>query len=65
MARIDNVFPDEAIVQKAALVNVGLISAQGYYLTTPKMGEFIFGYSGLHEIQIEEGIEKLSQIFKY
>jgi DNA-binding transcriptional MocR family regulator len=29
-----------------------------------RTGEFIFGYSQLNEIQIQRGIEKLSQILK-
>lgn len=45
MAKIETALPDEIAIQKAAIVGVGLISVQGYYLTTPKTGEFIFGYA--------------------
>ena len=41
-----------------------LISAQEYYLTTPKAGEFIFGYAQLDKTQIDEGVQKLSQVLK-
>lgn len=64
MAKIETALPDEIVIQNAAIVGVGLISAQGYYLTTPKTGEFIFGYTQLDEIQIEQGIQKLSQVLK-
>jgi GntR family transcriptional regulator / MocR family aminotransferase len=63
MAKIETELPDEIVIQKAAIVGVGLISARGYYLTDPKMGEFIFGYAQLDETQIEQGIQKLFQIF--
>ncbi len=62
MAKIETVLPDEIVIHKAAIVGVGLISAKGYYLTTPKTGEFIFGYAQLDETQIEHGIQKLLQI---
>jgi GntR family transcriptional regulator / MocR family aminotransferase len=62
MAKIETTLPDEIAIKKAAIVGVGLISAQGYYLTAPKMGEFIFGYAQLDETQIEQGIQKLFQV---
>ena len=64
MAKIETGWPDDVVIQKAAIVGVGLISAQGYYLTAPKTGEFIFGYTQLDETQIEQGIQKLSQVLK-
>ncbi len=64
MAKIETALPDEVVIQNAAIIGVGLISAQDYYLTTPKTGEFIFGYAQLDEIQIEQGIQKLSQVLK-
>lgn len=54
MAKIDIALLDEAVIQKAAIAGIGLISAQGYYLNAPKTGEFIFGYAQLNEIQIEQ-----------
>ena len=64
MAKIETTLSDEIVIQVAKRLGVGLISAQDYYLTAPKSGEFIFGYAQLNEIQIERGIQKLSQIFK-
>lgn len=64
MAKIKNSLPDEILIQRAASVGVGLISAQNYYLKEPKTGEFIFGYTQLDEMQIEKGIQRLSDIFK-
>jgi GntR family transcriptional regulator / MocR family aminotransferase len=64
MVKIETDLPDEVVIQNAAILGVGLISAQGYYLTTPETGEFIFGYAQLDEIQIEQGIQKLSQVLK-
>ena len=64
MAKIETALPDEFVIQEAKLLGVGLISAQGYYLTAPKKGEFIFGYAQLDEIQIERGIQKLFQVLK-
>lgn len=64
MARVETVLPDEAVIQKAAALGVGIISAQDYYLTTPKTGEFIFGYAQLDQTQIEQGVQKLSQLLK-
>jgi GntR family transcriptional regulator/MocR family aminotransferase len=64
MAKIETALSDEVVIQKAALAGIGLISAQGYYLTTPKTGEFVFGYAQLDEMQLERGIQKLSQVLK-
>ncbi|NJR62805.1 MAG: PLP-dependent aminotransferase family protein [Cyanobacteria bacterium CRU_2_1] len=64
MAKIETALPDEVVIQKAAIMGIGLTSAQGYYLATPKTGEFIFGYAQLDQTQIEEGVQKLSQVLK-
>jgi GntR family transcriptional regulator/MocR family aminotransferase len=64
MAKIETALPDEVVIQNAASRGVGLISAQGYYLTTPKTGEFIFGYAQLNETQIEQGVQQLSQVLQ-
>jgi GntR family transcriptional regulator/MocR family aminotransferase len=65
MAKIETALSDEAAIQKAAIAGIGMISAQGYYLTAPKTGEFIFGYAQLDETQIEQGIQKLAQVLKH
>lgn len=62
MAKIETALPDESVIQAAKRLGVGLISAQDYYLTSPNSGEFIFGYAQLHETQILQGIQKLSQV---
>ena len=62
MARIETHLSDEQVIQAAARHGVGLISAQDHYLTTPKTGEFIFGYTQVNEAQIEQGIQTLAQI---
>ncbi len=64
MAKIETSLSDEVVIQKAAAAGVGVVSAQGYYLNKPKIGEFIFGYTQLDEFQIEQGIQKLSQVLK-
>ncbi|ELS03226.1 transcriptional regulator with HTH domain and aminotransferase domain [Xenococcus sp. PCC 7305] len=64
MVRIETGLCDRVILQKAAAVGVGLISAREYYLKPQDQGEFIFGYAQLTEIKIEQGICKLSQILE-
>lgn len=64
MAKIATTLPDEIVVEKAAFLGLGLISAQDFYLDVAKTGEFIFGYSQLNETQIEQGIQKLAQVLK-
>ena len=64
MARIETTLPDEVVVQSARHAGVGIISAQGYYLTAPRSGEFIFGYARLDEAQIERGIQRLARVLK-
>jgi GntR family transcriptional regulator/MocR family aminotransferase len=62
MVKIETALSDEIIIQKAAAVGIGLISARGYYLQPQYQGEFIFGYAQLEEVEIEQGIWKLSQV---
>ena len=64
MVRIATTIPDSIIIEKAAAVGVGLISARKYYLNPQHQGEFIFGYAQLEETQIEQGIWQLSQVLK-
>ena len=64
MVKIETHIPDSIIIQKAAGIGVGLISAREYYLNPQFQGEFIFGYAQLEEAEIEQGILKLSQILK-
>ncbi|MGF1538132.1 MAG: PLP-dependent aminotransferase family protein [Elainellaceae cyanobacterium] len=62
MAQIKTDLPDDAVIRRAQRLGVGLTSARGYYVTAPKRGEFIFGYTELDESQIEEGIRRLSRV---
>ena len=62
MVKLKTALSDDEVIQRAARVDVGVISAQGYYLRTPKTGEFIFGYAQLDETQILQGIQKLAQV---
>ncbi|NJN20723.1 MAG: PLP-dependent aminotransferase family protein [Leptolyngbya sp. RL_3_1] len=64
MAKIETGLSDQAVIQRAADVGVGVISAQGYYLNAPNRGEFIFGYAQLDAAQIEQGIQQLAQVLK-
>ncbi|MGB0564723.1 MAG: PLP-dependent aminotransferase family protein, partial [Spirulinaceae cyanobacterium] len=62
MVKLATRLSDEAVIQRAASVNVGVISAQGYYLRQPKGAEFIFGYAQLSEAEIVQGIQQLAQV---
>lgn len=59
MANLDLGISDNQAIQGANAAGISLISAQNYYLNTPKQGKFIFGYSQLEKERITEGIEKL------
>ncbi|MBE9167776.1 PLP-dependent aminotransferase family protein [Pleurocapsales cyanobacterium LEGE 06147] len=65
MVKIETGLSDDMVIQKAAGVGVGLISAREYYWKPQHQGEFIFGYAQLEETQIEQGIFKLSQILEH
>ena len=64
MVKIKTTLPDEVVIDKAAAVGVGLVSAREYYLKRTSQGEFIFGYAQLEEAQIEQGIIRLSEAIK-
>ncbi len=53
---------DEEIIQKAATVGIGMMSANPHYLVNHPTGEFIFGYGDLTKTQLTEGIRRLSGI---
>lgn len=65
MVKIKTALPDDVVIQKAAAVGLGIISAREYYLQPQHQGEFIFGYAQLEESQIEQGIKVLSEILKF
>jgi GntR family transcriptional regulator/MocR family aminotransferase len=61
MVRLHAQLTDEEIIQRAAQVGVGMMSAQPQYLKANQPGEFIFGYGELTEEQLQEGIRRLAQ----
>ena len=62
MVRLQTHLSDEEIIQRAAQVDVGMMSAAPQYLKPHPTGEFIFGYGELTEQLLEEGIRRLAQI---
>lgn len=64
MARLQTNFSDEEVVLRAAEVGVGLLSAKIYYLHEARSGEFVFGYGGLSERRISEGIKRLAKALR-
>ncbi len=62
MVRLHTPFSDEEIMQRAALVGVGMMSAAPHYLRPHSQGEFIFGYGELTEQHLVESICRISQI---
>ena len=62
MVRLQTHLTDEEIIQRAARVGVGMMSAQPSYLNANCAGEFIFGYSELRQEQIQQGISRLAQV---
>ena len=64
MVRIETDLSDRTVIQQAAAMGVGLVSARDYYLKPRYQGEFIFGYAQLEEAQIEQGVLRLSQVLR-
>ncbi|BAZ45726.1 GntR family transcriptional regulator [Chondrocystis sp. NIES-4102] len=62
MVKIDSSLTDQEIITSAAKLDIDLVSTKIYYLEAETKGEFLFGYSELTEVQIEEGIYKLALI---
>ena len=63
MVKFDTHLSDETIIERAEAVEVGLMSARSSYLNSWSQGEFIFGYAELDEMQIQEGIGRLVEVF--
>lgn len=61
MVKLQTAFADQTVVERAAQVGVGLISAQSHYLASARTGEFIFGYAEMPVEKIELGINRLAQ----
>lgn len=62
MVKLHSHFSDEEIIQRAAKMGVGIMSATPQYLQPQSTGEFIFGYGELTEPQLAEGIRRLAEI---
>ncbi len=62
MVKLDTPWADADVIERAAKVGVGLMSAQPHYLNPGDRGEFIFGYGELDEDQIAAGINRLAQV---
>ncbi|PMB44149.1 aspartate aminotransferase [Fischerella thermalis CCMEE 5330] len=62
MVKLHTQLTDEEIIEGAASLDVGMISAQPQYLRGNVTGEFIFGYSELTQQQIREGICRLAKV---
>ncbi|BAZ27383.1 transcriptional regulator [Kalymmatonema gypsitolerans NIES-4073] len=62
MVRLHTPFTDEEIIERAALLGVGMFSAAPHYLKPDSQGEFIFGYGELTEQQLVESICRIAQI---
>ncbi|MBD2312707.1 PLP-dependent aminotransferase family protein [Desertifilum sp. FACHB-1129] len=60
MVRLHFNLSDDEILQRAAKVGVGLLSAQSHYFSIAEPGQFIFGYSELTQTQIQTGIRRLA-----
>jgi GntR family transcriptional regulator / MocR family aminotransferase len=59
--RLQSKWRDEEVVQRAAAVGVGLISARIYYLSKCRGDEFVMGYATLSERKIQEGVRRLAR----
>lgn len=64
MVKLDTPWGDAEVIERAAEVGVGLMSAQPHYFNPGDRGEFIFGYGELDEDQIAVGINRLAQVLK-
>jgi GntR family transcriptional regulator/MocR family aminotransferase len=61
MVKLHTPWSDAEVIERAAKVGVGLMSAQPHYFNPHDRGEFIFGYGDLDAEQIEAGIDRLAQ----
>jgi GntR family transcriptional regulator / MocR family aminotransferase len=62
MVQLHTHLSDQEIVQRAAQVGIGLLSAQPHYLQVNGSGAFILGYAELTPQQIQVGIQKWAQV---
>lgn len=62
MVKLKTHLNDNEIIQRAAKVGVGMMSASTQYLESSSSGEFIFGYGELNEQQLVEAIRRLEEV---
>lgn len=60
MIRLQSRYGDHEVMERAAAVGVGLISADLYYLGPSPGGEFVIGYGRSGERTIREGVRRLA-----
>jgi len=61
MIRLHTHLSEQDILNRAAQVGVGLVSASFYYLKSGSRNEFVLGYTELDEPQIQQGVRRLCQ----
>lgn len=64
MAKLPLGFNDDEVVARAASVGVEICSAQIQYEVPRNTGEFVFGYTAIDEVQIEEGIHRVAKVLQ-
>ena len=62
MVRFETAMSDAELIDRAAAVGVGLISAAPQYLGVCPGHEFVFSYAELGEADIVAGIERLAAV---
>jgi GntR family transcriptional regulator/MocR family aminotransferase len=60
IARLSTGLGDDEVVRRAARVGVELASSRRCYFGPSRAGEFMFGFAGLDERQIREGIRRIA-----
>ena len=55
---------DDEVIARAANVGVEMCSARIQYEVPCNTGEFVFGYTTIHETQIDEGIHRVAQALR-
>lgn len=62
MVRLSTNLSDRTLIERAAGVGVGLVSARQYYLENIPTCEFVLGYADLDAAEIETGVQKLAAV---
>jgi DNA-binding transcriptional MocR family regulator len=62
MVKLDTGLTDSALLARAAAAGVMFVSAAPCYLKHAPGGEFLFGFAGLNERAIAEGVRRLGEL---